>query len=141
MPNPNVPVIIPNRPAAISPTTNIMNPDGFFIVNMGPQIILTQVVSQTNDTLPDVRIYIESVSDLGVDMVPEVRMVGDVPPGASVPVRFNASFYNATPGIAYISIIIESAGFEFTRIIKKIFIIKTNHNRPIIAIIIGLIYS
>lgn len=130
MPNPNVPVIIPNRPAAISPTTNIMNPDGFFIVNMGPQIILTQVVNQTNDTLPDVRVYIESVSDLGVDMVPEVRMVGDVPPGASVPVRFNASFYNATPGIAYISVIIESAGFEFTRIIKKIFITRIDYHKP-----------
>lgn len=130
MPNQTVPAEIPYRPSAICPLTNMMNPDGFFIVNMGTQLIQANVVNQTNATLHNVRVYVEGISDPGIVLVPTMKSVGDVPGGASFPVRFAASFYNASPGAALVSFIVESDGFVFKRVIKKIFITRIDYHKP-----------
>jgi hypothetical protein len=108
----------------------MMNPDGFFVVNMGTQIIQAYIVNQGGAQLNDVRVYIEGISDLGVVLTPEVQAVGNVPGGATFPVRFRASFLTASPGAALVSFIVESAGLVFKRIIKKIFITRVDYNKP-----------
>lgn len=125
-----VPVEIPYRPYGICPPTNLMNPDGFFIVNMGNQIIETFVTNQSGQKLHNVSVYIEGISDSGIVLSPSIKYVGDVLPDASIPVRFQASFLNATPGTSYVSFIIESNGFDFKRIIKKIFITRIDYHKP-----------
>lgn len=124
------PVAIFNRPFAICPPTDMMNPDGFFVVNMGDQMIQAYITNQSTSNLNNVRVYIEGVSDPGVILFPEVKHVGDVPAGSSFPVRFRASFSTAAPGIALVSFIIESNGFLFKRIIKKIFITRIDYHKP-----------
>jgi hypothetical protein len=108
----------------------MMNPDGFFIVNMGTQIIQANVVNQANASLKNARVYVESVSDMGIVLTPAVKLIGDVPSGSSFPVRFEASFYNATPGTALISFVIEGDGFAFKRVIKKIFVTRVDYHKP-----------
>lgn len=130
MPSSTVPTAIHNRPFAVCPPTNMMNPDGFFIVNMGNQIIQAFVTNQDGTQLDNVRVYIEGVSDPDVALVPEVKTVGNVPGGASFPVRFRASFLNASPGVAFVSFIVESTGLMFKRIIKKIFITRIDYHKP-----------
>jgi hypothetical protein len=124
MPNATVPAAIPNRPFAICPPTNLMNLDGFFVINMGAQVIQAYVVNQSGAQLNNVRVYIEGISDPGVVLTPEVQTVGNVPGDASFPVRFRASFLTASPGVALVSFIVESDGLVFKRIIKKIFITR-----------------
>jgi hypothetical protein len=130
MPNGAVPVALPHRPFAVCPPTNMMNADGFFVVNMGQQYIQANVVNQSGAVLNNVRVYIEGVSDPGVIMAPTVRFVGNVPAGASFPVRFLANFTMASPGLALVSFIVESDGFAFRRIIKKIFITRVDYHKP-----------
>lgn len=125
-----VPVTIPFRPFAICSQTNMMNTDGFFIVNIGNQIIQTSIVNESNTTLKNVRVYIEGISDPGIPLPTSFDYVGDVPPNASFSVRFITSFIAANPGIANISFIIESDGFSFNRIIKKIFITRIDYHKP-----------
>jgi hypothetical protein len=108
----------------------MMNTDGFFIVNMGPQIIQAFIVNRSQEVLHNVRVYVEGVSDPGVTTSPDVVFIGEVPPGASFPVRVLANFTSATPGTALVSFIIESDGFEFTREIKKIFITRIDYHKP-----------
>ena len=126
----NVPAAIPNRPFAVCPPTNLMNPDGFFVINMGPQIIQAYVVNEGGVTINNARVYIESISDPGIVLTPEVKAVGNVPAGASFPVRFNASFTTATPGEALVSFIIEGDGLTFKRVIQKIFITRVDYHKP-----------
>jgi hypothetical protein len=130
MPNSTVPAAIPNRPFAICLPTNLMNIDGFFVINMGTQIIQAYVVNQSGAQLNNVRVYIEGISDPGVVLTPQVQTVGNVPGGASFPVRFRASFLTASPGIALVSFIVESDGLVFKRIIKKIFITRVDYHKP-----------
>lgn len=124
------PVEIPHRPYAVAPPTNLMNPDGFFVVNMGSQWIEASVTNSSNSTLKNVRVYIEGISDPGVARTPVERAAGDVPPGAAFPVRFLADFHGASPGAALVSFIIEADGFDFRRVLKKIFITRVDYHKP-----------
>lgn len=129
MANP-VPVHIQHRPYAVCPPTNLMNPDGFFVVNMGQQFIEAQVNNKGDTDLKNVRVYIEGISDLGVINLGALLSVGTVPARATFPVRFLANFHDAAPGIAMLSMIIEADGHDFTRILKKIFITRIDYHKP-----------
>ncbi len=124
-----VPATIPFRPYAVCPPTNLMNPDGFFVVNMGNQYIEANLTNQGGADLTNVRVYLEGVSDTGVTYVPMVHNLGTVPAGSAFPVRFLANFHLASPGTAMVSIIIEADGFAFKRILKKIFITRVDYNK------------
>ncbi len=126
----SVAVQIPYRPYGVCVPTNLMTPDGFFIVNMGLQFIEVQITNASNSLLKNVRVYIEGISDAGVTYAPGVQSVGDVPAGASFPVRFLANFHDATPGVARISLIIEADGFTFRRVLKKLFITRVDYHKP-----------
>ena len=129
MPN-QVPVHIPHRPYAVCPPTNLMNPDGFFVVNMGNQFIEIQVNNLGSDALHNVSAYIEGISDPGVANLSGVQALGDIPAGATFPVRFLANFHAAQPGTAMVSIILEAGGHVFKRILKKIFITRVDYHKP-----------
>lgn len=123
------PVDIPFRPYSVAPPTNLMNPDGFFVVNMGPQWIESTVRNGSDSVLTNVRVYIEGISDPGIARTPVVRSLGDVPPGASVPVRFMADFSTAAADTARVSFIIEADGFDFRRVLKKIFVTRVDYDK------------
>lgn len=129
MPTP-VAIQIPYRPYAVCLPTNLMTPDGFFIVNMGLQFIEVQITNASNTLLKNVRVYIEGISDPGVVYGSGVQTVGDVPAGASFPVRFLGNFHDATPGTAMISLIVEADGFTFRRVLKKLFITRVDYHKP-----------
>lgn len=124
-----VPVNVPYRPFGVCPPTNLMNTDGFFIVNMGDQYIQTDVSNETDADLVNVRAYIEGTSDLGVVIKTPTQTVGTVPAGSFFPIRFLANFHAANPGITRISIIFEADGFSFKRILKKIFITRVDYDK------------
>lgn len=131
MANSQVPVNIPYRPFGICPATNLMNPDGFFVVNMDRQYIEAFFQNQGTSAFNNTKIYIESLSDIGIQLLfPGVLDLGTVPPGASIPVRFQASFKNATPGISYISFIVQADGYTYKRVIKKIFVTRITYDKP-----------
>jgi hypothetical protein len=108
----------------------MMNPDGFFVANMGDQWIEVSVTNNGNTQLTNVRAYIEGISDPGISRNAEVRNVGAVQPGASFTVRFLANFHDATPGIARVSVIVEADGHEFRRFLKKLFITRVEYHKP-----------
>ena len=127
---PAAPVEIPHRPFSIAPPTNLMNPDGFFVVNMGDQWIETSVANTSASTLSNVRVYVEGISDAGVVRTPVLQTLGDLSAGASAPVRFLANFHAASPGTALVSFIVEADGFTFRRVLKKIFVTRVDYHKP-----------
>jgi hypothetical protein len=107
-----------------------MNPDGFFVVNMDSQYIEAFFQNVEMSTTIGVKVYVESFSDIGIQLLfPEVVDLGTILSGASVPVRFQASFKNATPGIAYVSFVVEADGYTYKRIIKKIFVTRISYDK------------
>ena len=122
-------VAIPARPYAVCPPTNLMNPDGFFVVNMGDQFIEANIVNDSGVDLSGVRVYLESTSDPGIAMAPQVDAIGDVPAGATFRSRFRANFTLARPGTALVSFVVEASGFTFRRLIKKIFITRVDYDK------------
>ena len=121
---------IPFRPYAVCPPTNLMNPDGFFVVNMGQQYMDASVSNTSAAPLANVRVYVEGISDPGVSYVPTVVSLGNLPAGASTTVRFAANFHAASPGTAIVSLIVEADGASFRRILKKIFITRIDYHKP-----------
>jgi hypothetical protein len=105
-----------------------MNTDGFFIANMGDQFLEANVTNQAGVDLADVRVYIESFSDTGIAVAPQLEYVGDVPVGSTFRARFRANYAAARPGVTRVSIIVEAAGFVFRRIIKKIFVTRVDYD-------------
>lgn len=123
------PVTILHRPYAVVPATNLMNPDGFFVVNLGSQWIEAQITNDQAAELRGVRVYIEGISDPGVTRTAITLQVGDVAAGATFPVRFMANFHAASPGAINVSFIIEADGFTFRRVIKKIFVTRIDYDK------------
>jgi hypothetical protein len=123
------PAEIPFRPYSVAPPTNLMTPDGFFVVNMGAQWIEASVVNTSGSTLSDVTVYVEGISDPGVARTHVVQSLGDLPAGASVPVRFLANFHTAAPGTTLVSFIVEAGGFTFRRVLKKIFVTRIDYDK------------
>lgn len=106
-----------------------MNPDGFFIVNMGDQFIEANITNEAGADLSGVRAYVEGVSDPGVTVVPQIDFIGNVPDGSTFRARFRANFSAAAPGTAHVSIVVEAAGFSFRRLIKKIFVTRVDYDK------------
>ncbi|MDM0116734.1 hypothetical protein QTI66_31860 [Variovorax sp. J22R133] len=121
---------IPFRPYAVCPPTNLMNPDGFFVVNMGPQYMEASLSNTSGALLANVRVYVEGISDPGITYTPNVVSLGNLLAGASTTVRFLADFHAASPGAAMVSLIVEADGATFRRILKKIFITRIDYQKP-----------
>lgn len=126
----SAPVEIPYRPYAVCPPTELMNPDGWFVVNMGAQYIEAVVRNTNAGELKNVRVYIESLSDPGIALTPSTSTFAAVGPGASVSVRFDASFTTATPGKPLVSFIVEADGHTYARVIKRIFVTRIDYDKP-----------
>ena len=126
----SAPVEIGKRPYSIAVPTNMMSPDGFFVVNMGDQWIEASITNTSHTDLEGVRVYIEGLSDPGVTRTHVIRDMGTVPAGASFPVRFLADFTTASPSVSRVSFVIEADGFQFRRQIKKIFVTRVDYHKP-----------
>ena len=99
-----------------------MNPDGIFTTNFGVQAINTTL--SVEKELSNVKVYIEGCSDLGVDFgygrdVLQAPAVHD-----SIQLAWRADFSAARPGITYLSFIVSADGYDYKRIVKKIFVSK-----------------
>lgn len=107
----------------------MMNPDGFFVVNMGDQWIEASITNTSGGDLSHVRVYIEGISDPGISRTPSIHHVGTVPAGASFSARFMANFHDAMVGSPRVSLIVEADGHEFRRVLKKIFVTRVDYDK------------
>jgi hypothetical protein len=107
----------------------MMNPDGFFVVNMGEQWIEASITNTSGSDLVNVRAYIEGISDPGISRTPSTQFVGNVPAGASFTARFMANFHDAAVGSPRVSLIIEADGHDFRRFLKKIFVTRVDYDK------------
>ncbi len=113
---------IPNRPFATEPFTGLMTPDGLFEAALGQQVINVHV-KNTAGSVPNVQVYVESVSDPGIVITPATHYIGTAESGASHLFSWQADFTLASPGKHLVSFIVRTtAGNQ--RIIKKIFVTK-----------------
>lgn len=126
----SAPVEIPHRPAGVYPATNLMNADGLFVVNMGVQHLHVTLRELDGGDLAGVRVYVESFSDPGITFAPGSVRVGTLRAGGELPVTFSADFSRATPAATYVSFVVEAAGHEPRRIIKKIFVTRVDYHKP-----------
>lgn len=125
----SAPVEIPHRPAGVYPATNLMNVDGLFVVNLGVQHLHVTLREADGGDLADVRVYVESFSDPGIVFAPGTVSVGTLRAGGELPVSFSADFSGATPDASHVSFMVEAAGHEPRRIIKKIFVTRVDYDR------------
>jgi hypothetical protein len=126
----SAPVEIPYRPAGVLPATNLMNVDGLCVVNLGRQHLHVTLREVDGTDLDDVRVYVESFSDPGISFVPGTVGVGTLRGGAELPVRFSADFSRAAPAATFVSFVVEAAGHQPRRIIKKIFVTRVDYDKP-----------
>jgi len=126
----SAPVEIPHRPAGVYPATNLMNVDGFFVVNMGRQHVQLTLRNVSGSDLDGVTIYLEGFSDPGVSFVPRRLDIGLLRADAELPLRFTANFTNAAPDASFVSFIVEADGYEMRRIVKKIFVTRVDYHKP-----------
>ncbi len=125
----SAPVEIPHRPSGVYPATDLMNIDGFFVVNMGRQHVQLTLRNVGAD-LDGVSVYLEGFSDPGVSFAPRRLDVGWLPAGAELPVRFTADFTNAAPDASFVSFVVEADGHQLRRIVKKIFVTRVDYHKP-----------
>jgi hypothetical protein len=85
----------------------MMNPDGFFVVNIGQQWIETSITNTSGADLANVRVYIEGISDPGISRI--------------------SSIYHA--GSPRVSLIVEADGHDFRRFLKKIFVTRVDYDK------------
>jgi hypothetical protein len=118
---------IPNRPFASEPITGLMLPDGIFESTIGTQNINAHFVNSGGAAVSGAKVYIESVDDPGIVVTAATYSLPVAVPGVSNLFRWTANFSGATPGVHFISFIIEH-GAERHRIIKKIFVTRVSFN-------------
>lgn len=119
------PMQILSRPFAIEPVTNIMLPDGIFDNALHKLRIACHYTNQSNATLTNVTLYLESVGDPGIVPVAKTIRIAAVPPGASVLVMWDADFKNASPGKRMVSFVATADGFASRRTIQQVFVSQT----------------
>jgi len=117
-----IPITIPNRPFAAEPITGLMLPDGVFEASFGLLQLHAQFQNLGATPISDATIYIESVSDPGVAVVPHTYYCPAIGSVARL-LSWEADFSAATPGVQRVSFIVDVAGSR-TRIIKKIFVTR-----------------
>jgi hypothetical protein len=113
------------RPFSIEPITGVMLPDGIFDAAIYKQKITCYYTNTGSSILTDVQIYIEGISDPGIKCEANTFFFAQIPKDASVQVSWLADFQYASPGKKNVSFIAKSAGLEFRRSIKQIFVTKS----------------
>lgn len=117
---------IPNRPFSTEPITGLMLPDGIFEASIGKQMINAHI-KNTGGVIPNVQVYVESISDPGIIVSPATIPLVNVQGGVSYLFNWEADFSAATPGKHLVSFIIETPTGD-VRVIKKIFVTKLGYN-------------
>jgi hypothetical protein len=121
-------ITIANRPFSVEPYTGIMLPDGIFDAALTKQVITCFVTNSSVATINSLSVYLEGVSDLGINLKKETIQVANLQPGAAVKVSWLADFSRATPGKPWISIRTVSDGGSFQRLLKQIFVSRTHYD-------------
>lgn len=122
------PMQVLSRPFAIEPVTSMMLPDGIFDNAIYELQIACHYTNQSSATLRNVTIYLESVGDPGIAPVARTHYFAEIPPGASVLVKWDANFKNATPGKRLISFVAQADGHASRRSIQQIFVSQTRYD-------------
>lgn len=117
---------IPNRPFATEPITGLMLPDGIFEASIGKQTINAHI-KNTGGAVPNVQVYVESVSNPGIVVSPATIPLTNVQGGVSYLFSWEADFSAAPPGKHLVSFIIETPTGD-VRVIKKIFVTRLSYN-------------
>lgn len=124
----DTPMQVLTRPFAIEPVTGMMLPDGIFDNAIYNLQIACHYTNQSSSALTNVELYFESVGDPGIVPVAQTFFFSTVPAGASILVKWNANFQNATPGKRLVSFIAKADGSTPRRSIQQIFVSQTRYN-------------
>ena len=114
---------IPTRPFATDLITGLMLPDGIFVTMLGKQNINVQVENAGPAAINNPKLYIESVSNPGIDYTPGTRYLPDLQPNAVRVEQWEADFSSCPSGTHYVSFIVEDETGAKTRMIKKVFVL------------------
>ena len=124
----DTPMQVLTRPFAIEPVTGIMLPDGIFDNAIYNLQIACHYTNQSSSALNNVELYLESVGDPGIVPLAFTYTFASIPAGASVLVKWDANFKNATPGKRMVSFLAKADGFSSRRTIQQIFVSQTRYN-------------
>ncbi|HEX3763186.1 MAG TPA: hypothetical protein VHW23_31045 [Kofleriaceae bacterium] len=116
---------IPSRPFASEQITGLALPDGIFEIAFGQLTINAHLQNGGHATVTGTSVYLESVSDPGIVVVPATQPIPHLPPGGARLVRWRADFTRATPGKTRISFVTVDASGARTRIVQEIFVTRT----------------
>jgi hypothetical protein len=116
---------IPNRPFASELITGLALPDGIFEIAFGELMINAHVENAGSTTVTSASVYIESVSDPGIVVVPATPLITNLPPGGARLLRWRADVTRATPGKQQVSFVCIDAAGHRTHLIKEIFVTRT----------------
>ncbi|MFB3103631.1 MAG: hypothetical protein ACE1ZA_01780, partial [Pseudomonadales bacterium] len=114
--------LVPNRPFATDLITGLMLPDGIFVTMLGKQYINVQIENAGPSTVQNPKLYIESVSNLGITYTPGTRYLPDLKTNAVRVEQWEADFTLCPSGTHFISFIVEDGAGTKTRMIKKVFV-------------------
>jgi hypothetical protein len=116
---------IPNRPFASELITGLALPDGIFEIAFGQLMINAHLQNASSATVTSASVYIESVSDPGIVVVPATQRIINLPAGGARLLRWRADFTKATPGKKLVSFVYIDASGTKGRIIQQIFVTRT----------------
>lgn len=116
---------IPNRPFASELITGLALPDGIFEIAFGELMINAHVENAGTATVTSASVYLESVSDPDIVVVPATPLILDLPPGGARLLRWRADFTRATPGKKRVSFVVIDTVGNRTHILKEIFVTRT----------------
>jgi hypothetical protein len=112
-----------SRPFSTDIYTGLAMPGGFFEVAFGSQNINAHISTDTAEN--NVEVYIESLSDPRILVVPTPYIMTAMVAGASRLLTWRGDFTNAPPGVHRISFIVRTPASR-QRIIKKIFVTRVD---------------
>lgn len=124
----DTPMQVLTRPFAIEPVTGIMLPDGIFDNAIYKLQIACHYTNQSNTALTNVSLYFESAGDPGIVPIAYTFYFASIPAGASVLVKWDADFQNATPGKRLVSFVAKADGYASRRSIQQIFVSQTRYD-------------
>lgn len=122
------PMAVQTRPFAVEPVTNVMLPDGIFDNALYNLTISCHYTNSSNAALANVTLYLESVGDPGIAVVPRTYTFAAIPAGASVLVQWQGNFQFASPGKPLVSFVAKADGFTSSRSIRQIFVTQTRYD-------------
>ncbi|HEX3477384.1 MAG TPA: choice-of-anchor X domain-containing protein [Kofleriaceae bacterium] len=116
---------IPDRPFASELITGLALPDGIFEIAFGELVINAHVENAGSTTVTTASVYIESVSDPGIVVVPATPLITDLPPGGARLLRWRVDVTRATPGKQQLSFVLIDSSGNRTHVLKDIFVTRT----------------